>query len=113
MVSVAFVAPGLGAVRGSCAGEYGHGAPITSGEEEDGQIELKSYHIIGRVLVVEQGLLGIPRSSPREEEARALAQARTRELELAWAAFLERGMEQGMFRKPIRGCSHVRCRDYM
>jgi AcrR family transcriptional regulator len=58
--------------------------------------ELSEHEVLrSRVLVAEQGLVGIPRSSPREEEARALARARTRELELAWAAFLERGMEQG------------------
>ena len=49
-----------------------------------------------RVLVAQQGLIGIPRSSPREEEARELARARTRDLELAWATFLVRGMEQGV-----------------
>jgi TetR/AcrR family transcriptional regulator, cholesterol catabolism regulator len=49
-----------------------------------------------RVLVAEQGLVGIPRVSPREEEARALARERTRDLELAWATFLARGMEQGV-----------------
>jgi AcrR family transcriptional regulator len=48
-----------------------------------------------RVLVAEQGLVGIPRRSPREEEARQLARARTRDLEFAWATFLVRGMEQG------------------
>jgi AcrR family transcriptional regulator len=48
-----------------------------------------------RVLVAEQGLVGIQRQSQREEEARALARARTRDLEFAWATFLVRGMEQG------------------
>jgi TetR/AcrR family transcriptional regulator, cholesterol catabolism regulator len=48
-----------------------------------------------RVLVAEQGLIGIPRQSRREEEARELARARTRDLEFAWATFLVRGMEQG------------------
>jgi AcrR family transcriptional regulator len=48
-----------------------------------------------RVLVAEQGLIGIPRQSRREEEARVLARARTRDLEFAWATFLVRGMEQG------------------
>jgi TetR/AcrR family transcriptional regulator, cholesterol catabolism regulator len=48
-----------------------------------------------RVLVAEQGLVGIPRQSRREEEARELARARTRDLEFAWATFLVRGMEQG------------------
>jgi TetR/AcrR family transcriptional regulator, cholesterol catabolism regulator len=48
-----------------------------------------------RLLVAEQGLIGIPRQSRREEEARELARARTRDLEFAWATFLIRGMEQG------------------
>ena len=38
-----------------------------------------------RVLVAEQGLIGIPRQSRREEEARELARGRTRDLEFAWA----------------------------
>lgn len=49
-----------------------------------------------RLLVAEQGLVGIPRSSPREEEARALARARTRDLEFSWGTFLARGMQQGI-----------------
>ena len=49
-----------------------------------------------RVLVAEQGLVGTPRSSPREEEARVLARARTRDLEFAWGTFLARGMQQGV-----------------
>jgi AcrR family transcriptional regulator len=48
-----------------------------------------------RVLVAEQALLGIHRTSPREEEARKSARERTRDLEFAWATFLSRGMEQG------------------
>jgi AcrR family transcriptional regulator len=48
-----------------------------------------------RVLVAEQGLLARPRRSPREEEARQVARARTRDLELAWATFLARAMESG------------------
>src|ERR1700756_2086324 len=48
-----------------------------------------------RLLVAEQGLIGIRRQSRREEEARELARARTRDLEFAWATFLVRGMEQG------------------
>jgi TetR/AcrR family transcriptional regulator, cholesterol catabolism regulator len=48
-----------------------------------------------RVLVAEQGLLARPRRSPREEEARQVARARTRELEIAWATFLARAMEHG------------------
>ena len=49
-----------------------------------------------RVLVAEQGMVGVPRTSPREEEARMLARARIRDLEFAWATFLVRGMEQGV-----------------
>jgi len=48
-----------------------------------------------RVLVAEQGLVGIRRKSQREEEAREKARGRTRDLEFAWATFLVRGMEQG------------------
>jgi TetR/AcrR family transcriptional regulator, cholesterol catabolism regulator len=49
-----------------------------------------------RVLVAELGLVGVRRTSPREEEARARARARIRDLEFAWATFLVRGMEQGV-----------------
>src|ERR1700756_2289710 len=49
-----------------------------------------------RVLVAEQGLVGVRRTSPREEEARTLARARIRDVEFAWATFLVRGMEQGI-----------------
>ena len=48
-----------------------------------------------RVLVAEQALVGLHRTSPREEEARKLARSRMRDLEFAWATFLTRGMEQG------------------
>ena len=48
-----------------------------------------------RLLVAEQGLIGISRQSRREEDARELARGRTRDLEFAWATFLVRGMEQG------------------
>jgi hypothetical protein len=40
-------------------------------------------------------LVGVHRTSAREEEARQLARSRTRDLEFAWATFLTRGMEQG------------------
>jgi len=49
-----------------------------------------------RVLVSEQVLVALHRTSPREEEARQLARERTRSLEFAWATFLTRGMEQGV-----------------
>ena len=48
-----------------------------------------------RVLVAEQGLLSAASDSPREEEARQAARARTRDLEFAWASFLSRAMQQG------------------
>jgi len=49
-----------------------------------------------RVLVAEQSLVGLHRTSQREEEARQLARARMRDIEFAWATFLTRGMEQGV-----------------
>ena len=48
-----------------------------------------------RVLVAEQGLLSGRSGSPREEEARQAARARTRDLEFAWASFLAHAMAQG------------------
>jgi AcrR family transcriptional regulator len=48
-----------------------------------------------RVLVAEQGMLSGPSGSPREEEARQAARARTRDLEFAWATFLARAMRRG------------------
>jgi AcrR family transcriptional regulator len=48
-----------------------------------------------RVLVAEQGMLSGHSSSPREEEARQAARARTRDLEFAWATFLARAMQRG------------------
>ena len=48
-----------------------------------------------RLLVAEQGLLSTPRASPREEQARQAARARTRDLEFAWAAFLSNAMQTG------------------
>jgi AcrR family transcriptional regulator len=57
--------------------------------------ELTDQEVLrNRVLVAEQGLIGVRRKSQREEEARELARARTRDLEFAWATFLVRGMEQ-------------------
>jgi len=77
-----------------------------TGEEQDFPTALISVLVSGydlteqevlrnRVLVAEQGLVGIGRKSSREEEARELARGRTRDLEFAWATFLVRGMEQG------------------
>jgi hypothetical protein len=48
-----------------------------------------------RVLVAEQGLLSARSDSPREEQARQAARARTRDLEFAWATFLARSMQRG------------------
>jgi AcrR family transcriptional regulator len=62
-----------------------------------GSYDLSEQDVLrNRVLVAEQGLVGVPRTSPREEEARSLARARIRDVEFAWATFLVRGMEQGI-----------------
>lgn len=47
-----------------------------------------------RVLVAELGRVGVPRTLPREEAARATTRARIRDLEFAWGTFLARGMQQ-------------------
>ena len=61
-----------------------------------GGFELGEQDVLcARVLVAEQALLAVHRTSPREEEARQRARARTRDLEFAWATFLARAMEQG------------------
>jgi hypothetical protein len=52
-----------------------------------------------RVLVAEQGLLSARSGSPREEQARQAARARTRDLEFAWASFLSRAMQRGAIPK--------------
>ncbi len=52
-----------------------------------------------RVLVAEQGLLSGRSDSPREEQARQDARARTRDLEFAWASFLSHAMQQGAIPK--------------
>ena len=58
--------------------------------------DLSDHEVLrNRLLVAEQGLLSGPRSSPREEEARQAARARTRDLEFAWASFLDRAMQDG------------------
>jgi TetR/AcrR family transcriptional regulator, cholesterol catabolism regulator len=59
--------------------------------------DLTEHEVLrGRLLVAEQGLVGVPRQSPREEEARQLARARMRDLEFTWATHLARGMERGI-----------------
>jgi AcrR family transcriptional regulator len=58
--------------------------------------DLTEHEVLrNRVLVAEGSLAGVHRSSPREEESRQLARSRTRDLEVDWATFLTRGMEQG------------------
>jgi AcrR family transcriptional regulator len=49
-----------------------------------------------RVLVSEQGLLAVRRTSSREEDARRAARARARQLEFAWATFLSGAMRAGV-----------------
>ena len=49
-----------------------------------------------RVMVAEFGRIGVQRTLPREEAARASARAQTRDLEFAWGTFLARGMQQGV-----------------
>jgi TetR/AcrR family transcriptional regulator, cholesterol catabolism regulator len=62
----------------------------------EGSFQLTEQEVLrNRLLVSEQVLVGVHRTSTREEEARQLARARTRDLEFAWATFLTRGMEQG------------------
>lgn len=62
-----------------------------------GSYDLSEQDVMrNRVLVAEQGLVGVRRTSSREEEARALARARIRDIEFTWATFLVRGMEQGI-----------------
>ena len=48
-----------------------------------------------RVLVAEQGRLSRPSTAQPEEDARQVARARTRDLEFAWASFLESAMRAG------------------
>ena len=58
--------------------------------------DLTEHEVLrNRLLVAEQGLLSRPRGSPREEQARQAARARTRDLEFAWASFLARAMRAG------------------
>lgn len=60
-----------------------------------GSYELSEQDVLrNRVLVAEQGLVAVRRTSPREEEARTLTRARIRDIEFTWATFLVRGMEQ-------------------
>ena len=59
--------------------------------------DLTDHEVLrNRLLVAEQGLVGVRRTLRREEEARELARARARDLGFAWSTFLARGMEQGL-----------------
>jgi AcrR family transcriptional regulator len=59
--------------------------------------ELEEHEVLrNRVLVAEQGLLSTARRSPREEQARQAARARTRDVEFAWATFFARAMQEGV-----------------
>jgi TetR/AcrR family transcriptional regulator, cholesterol catabolism regulator len=63
----------------------------------NGLFDLTEHEVLrNRVLVAEEGLIAVPRKSPREEGARRLARSRMRDIEFTWAAFLTRGMEQGV-----------------
>jgi len=58
--------------------------------------DLSEHEVLrNRMLVAEQGLLTSRSTSPREEEARQTARARTRELEYVWASFLAGAMRSG------------------
>jgi AcrR family transcriptional regulator len=58
--------------------------------------DLSAHEVLrNRMLVAEQGLLASRSRSPREEEARQTARARSRELEYAWASFLASAMRSG------------------
>jgi AcrR family transcriptional regulator len=62
-----------------------------------GSYDLSEQDVLrNRVLVAELGLVGVRRTSPREEEARTVARGRIRDVEFAWATFLVRGLEQGV-----------------
>ena len=58
--------------------------------------ELTEQEVLrNRVLVAEQGRLSRPSTAQPEEDARQAARARTRDLEFAWASFLESAMRAG------------------
>lgn len=60
------------------------------------QYELRDAEVLrNRVLVAQQNRVGGRHTNQREEEARRSARAHRDELEVAWATFLVRGMEQG------------------
>ena len=62
----------------------------------DEGFKLTDHEVLrNRVLVAEQSLAGVHRTSAREEQSRQLARSRMRDVEFAWATLLTRGMEQG------------------
>lgn len=62
----------------------------------EGTFDLDEHGVMAnRLIVAEQGLMSTPRSSPREEQARRLALAEARDLEMAWSTMLARAMESG------------------
>jgi AcrR family transcriptional regulator len=62
----------------------------------DDCFDIDEHEILrNRLLVAEGGLLSVPRKSSREEDARQRARARVRELEFAWASFLDGAMRSG------------------
>jgi AcrR family transcriptional regulator len=62
----------------------------------EGTFELSEHEVmVNRLIVAEQGLLSTPRRFPREEQARRLAHAKTRDVESAWSTFLSRAMVVG------------------
>lgn len=62
----------------------------------EGTFDLDDHAVMtNRLIVAEQGLMSTPRRSPREEQARRLAHAKARDVEIAWSTFLSRAMESG------------------
>ena len=61
----------------------------------NGLFDLSSYDIVrNRIVVAGEALVGVPCDSPRTEDARRQVRGIMSEIELAWATFLIRGMEQ-------------------
>jgi hypothetical protein len=62
----------------------------------EGTFQLSDHEVmVNRLIVAEQGLMSTQRRFPREEQARRLAHAKTRDVEMAWSTFLSRAMEVG------------------
>ncbi len=83
-------------------GSTGSSPSTTTGTTRSSTLLVDSFDITEqqvlsqRVMVAEFGRIGVQRSLPREEAARASARAQTRDLEFAWGTFLARGMQQGL-----------------